>query len=84
MAHDRDVAGVRCSAVLLMLPDYLEDELADADRERIEAHLRGCDWCEHFGGAYAALVTTLRSKLTAGEEPDADARRRLRERLGLA
>lgn len=81
MAHDREVAGVRCREVLEALPDYVEGELSDDDRDRIEAHLRGCDWCEHFGGHYATLVKTLRGSLT--EAPDAEVRRRLRERLGL-
>jgi len=83
MAHDRDVAGIRCSSVLEALPDYVEGALEESERERIEAHLRGCDWCERFGGAYASLVTTLRGALSAGEDPGDGARRRLRERLGL-
>lgn len=84
MAHDRDVAGIRCSAVLDRLPDYLEDELSPADRAQVEAHLRGCSWCESFGGAYASLVATLREQLATAEAPDADTQRRLRERLGIS
>lgn len=83
MAHDRWVAGMRCSEVLGGLPDYLDDELSPEVRARVEAHLRGCDWCEQFGGHYAALVGTLRERLVSADDPDAQTRRRLRDRLGL-
>ncbi|MEO0604380.1 MAG: zf-HC2 domain-containing protein [Myxococcota bacterium] len=83
MAHDRDVAGIRCGAVLSALPDYIDGTLDAETRARVEAHLRGCDWCEHFGGAYAALVTTLRERLREAEPLADDVRQRLRQRLGL-
>ncbi|MEM6930036.1 MAG: anti-sigma factor [Myxococcota bacterium] len=83
MAHDRDVAGIRCGAVLGVLPDYLDGELDAETRARVEAHLRACDWCEHFGGGYAALVVTLRERLRDAEPLADDARQRLRKRLGL-
>ncbi len=83
MGHEREVAGIRCGQVLDALPDYVDGSLDAGTRDRVESHLRGCSWCERFGGAYAALVVTLREKLADAEPPEADACRRLRERLGL-
>lgn len=83
MAHDRDVAGIRCTEVLAHLSDYVDDELTPDERSRIEAHLAGCDWCETFGGRFATVVGAIRKQLGHLDPIDDDARRRLRERLGL-
>jgi hypothetical protein len=50
MAHDREVAGLRCTQVLAHLSDYLDGELDPQTRAQVEAHVQGCDWCERFGG----------------------------------
>lgn len=77
MAHDREVAGIRCGEVLEILPDYLEGTL-DPDRlEQVQAHLKGCDWCERFGGAYAGAVGALRRELGAAPPLTAGQRGRL-------
>lgn len=65
MAHDREVAGIRCGEVLEILPDVLEGTLEPERLQQVEAHLAGCDWCERFGGAYAGAVTALRRELGA-------------------
>ena len=65
MTVEREVAGMRCGQVLERLSEYLDDELSAAERQRIEAHLRGCDLCERFGGEMAELVTLLRRQLAA-------------------
>lgn len=68
-AYDRSVAGIRCTEVLDDLSDYIDGEL-HADRvARIEAHLAGCDWCERFGGDFAAVVATLRRQLGTPPAP---------------
>ena len=77
MAHDRRVSGVRCSDVLELLPDYVDGGLAEGDVARVEGHLRGCDWCERFGGEYAATVAAIRSRLAIPEPLDAGVRARL-------
>lgn len=81
MAHDREVAGIRCTEVLAGLAGYVDGELPPEQVARVEAHLRGCDWCERFGGEYAASVAALRRHLGAPAPVDAPLRRRLRERL---
>ena len=81
MAHDREVAGIRCTEVLDARPDYVSGVLPKERTEQVEAHLRGCDWCERFGGAYASTVETLRSRLTEPPPLDPDVRARLDRRL---
>lgn len=78
MAHDREVAGIRCGEVLEILPDYLEGTLGSERLEQVQAHLAGCDWCERFGGAYAGAVTALRRELGEARELSAAQRSRLR------
>ncbi len=77
--QQRKVAGLFCFEVLERLSDYLDNELAADARENLEAHLRGCDWCERFGGEMAGLVKALREELAEAEplEPD------LLDRLGI-
>lgn len=84
MAHDREVAGVRCTEVLADLSDYVDGSVPPERRARIDAHLRGCDWCTHFGGAFAGTVRALRERLGPAEPPEAEVRDRLRRRLGIA
>lgn len=84
MAHDRDVGGIRCMGVLAHLSDYLEGDLDPSIRGRVDAHLRGCDWCARFGGEMAAVVAGLRDELAAPAPVDAEVSARLRAALGLA
>lgn len=81
MAHDREVAGIRCMEVLALLSDYLDDELESAQRETVDAHLAGCDWCARFGGEVGATVQRLRAALGTAEPTPAPVRTRLSERL---
>ena len=78
---DRVVAGIRCREVLEDLGEYVDRTLSPEAVERIDAHLRGCDRCERFGGHYASLVRELRAVLTDGDERDSAVVGRLRARL---
>lgn len=80
MAEDREVAGIRCFEVLGRLSDYLDGELSAPERQRIDAHLAGCSWCEQFGGHLGQVVGRLRAERDAVKLDDAGARR-LAERL---
>ncbi len=80
-AHDRSVAGIRCTEVLDDLSDYFDGELDHGRAEQIEAHLKGCDWCERFGGDFTVAITTLRRELGEAPEPPPDVHHRLMERL---
>ena len=62
-ASERVVAGMKCSEVLGHLSDYIDGTLDAATRSNIEMHLRGCNWCEQFGGRFSEVVATLRRLL---------------------
>lgn len=83
-AHDRRVAGVRCTEVLDDLSDYLDGELPGDRVQRIEAHLKGCDWCERFGGDFAEVITALRARLASPPDAPGDVHAKLMERLNRA
>jgi anti-sigma factor RsiW len=81
MTEDRLVGGLRCSDVLARLSDYVDGELDAAERERVDAHLAGCDVCERFGGAFAETVGALRRALGASPPVDSAIAERLRRRI---
>ncbi len=62
---EKVVAGLRCGQVLDRLSDYLDDGLPAPERDRVEAHLRGCEGCARFGGAFRDTVRALREHLTS-------------------
>ena len=80
-AHDRLVAGVRCSEVLEDLSEYFDGDLPYARVRQIEQHLASCDWCERFGGDFAQAVTRLRLRLAAAPPAPASVHERLMARL---
>ena len=81
---ERVVAGIRCSKVLEVLSELVDGELLQPERERVIAHLRGCDWCEKFGGRFTAVISSLRGTLRDAVPLRADVSSRLRERLTIA
>ncbi len=57
---DRVIAGLRCRDLLTRLADYVDGELGAKDVERVDAHLRECEYCKKFGGEYGMLVEELK------------------------
>ena len=78
---NRVVAGIRCIEVLELLSDYLDGDVSQEVKERIEAHLRGCDQCERFGGQMSSIVKSLREQLKEPEPLDEGVAKRLQDRL---
>lgn len=81
MAEERLVGGLLCGEVLARLSEYVDGELAPDQKERVDAHLRGCDVCERFGGEFAAKVAALRRQLREAAPVDDAVAERLRRRL---
>ena len=79
---ERLVAGMACGEVLAVLSDFLDGELSAAARENVLQHLRGCDWCEQFGGRFREVVESLRRELQDPEPLPAAVAARLRDVLG--
>jgi anti-sigma factor RsiW len=75
------VAGLRCSEVLAHLSEYLDGGLPTEQREQLESHVRGCVYCEQFGGRFAQAVQALRLYLTSPSTVDPGVAERLRDRL---
>jgi anti-sigma factor RsiW len=59
-----------CRQVVLLLTDYLEGALTDADRARVEEHLAGCDACTAFVAQFQA-AGRMTAALAAAEVPAA-------------
>lgn len=73
--------GLWCHEVLEHLDAYVAGTLSDELRASAEDHLRVCDHCAQFGGAYAELVRTLHATLSSAPPLDADRAARLDEHL---
>jgi len=80
---DREVGGLRCRDVLAFLADYVDGELDQSVKEKVEAHLGGCDWCEKFGGEYSSVVSSLRRALRE-DVRSPSVSKRLKERMRKA
>ncbi len=78
---ERKVAGVWCSEVLAHLSEYVDGELTADQVDGINAHLRGCDWCEAFGAGFSTVVAELRREFQEPEPLGKELRERLWKRL---
>ena len=81
MDGERTVFGLSCSQVLALLSDYLDHDLAASQQECVEGHLRGCEGCARFGGAFSATVRALREQLAGPQGAPPSVRTRLLEAL---
>ncbi|MEL6345491.1 MAG: zf-HC2 domain-containing protein [Myxococcota bacterium] len=77
MAHDREIAGIRCTQILEGLSTFLAGELPIQTQQQVRAHLSQCAWCEHFGGEFSVLIRQLRQQLAIPEPVDAGQTERL-------
>ncbi len=66
----REVGGLRCDQVLEALDRYVDGLLTDEEIAMVQTHVKGCDNCRRFGGAYARVVRALRAPANpAMDEP---------------
>lgn len=78
---EKQIAGLWCSEVLARLSEYVDGELSQDEVDSVHAHLRGCDWCERFGGEFSRLVAEIRRQMAEPEPVGDEVRSRLRSRL---
>ncbi|HSP34629.1 MAG TPA: zf-HC2 domain-containing protein [Thermoanaerobaculia bacterium] len=70
-----------CVEVLAVLSDFVDGQLDAGVRDRVVEHLRGCDWCETFGGRFSSIVVALRRDLHNAAPLSRELLARLRARL---
>jgi mycothiol system anti-sigma-R factor len=58
-----------CNETLRELEQFLDDELSDADREAIHAHLGGCEHCLEAFDFHAELRQVIAHKCRNDELP---------------
>jgi len=78
---EHDVAGLKCGDVLAALSDFLDGDLDPAKQRQIAEHLRGCDWCEKFGGRFSEVIGSIRRELADPAPLKPEVAARLRDRL---
>lgn len=78
---EREVAGLTCSAVMAELSHYVDGDVPDDLRARIEAHVGQCQVCERFGTGFSRLLAGMRRHLSEPEPVPGDVLDRLRGRL---
>lgn len=81
MAEQRVVGGMRCGEVLEVLSDLVDGELNERDAAAVAEHLRGCDWCERFGGSFSGMVSDLRRSLADAEALEPEVEKKFLSRL---
>lgn len=73
-------APLVCQQLVEMVSDYLDGALGAADRQRIEAHLDGCDGCTAYVEQVRELLR-LTARVGPGEQPPARTMDRLKSRF---
>ncbi len=82
--EERVVAGMTCGEILAVLSDFLDGDLDAPRQQHVIEHLRGCDWCERFGGSFSEIVGSLRRELAEPAPLSAEVAARLRSRIAGA
>ncbi|HET8624318.1 MAG TPA: zf-HC2 domain-containing protein [Gemmatimonadales bacterium] len=62
---------LRCIELVELLTAYLDDELADDQRERVDAHLAGCRGCSDALDQFRTLIR-IAGRLTAADVASLD------------
>jgi anti-sigma factor (TIGR02949 family) len=57
---ERLEGGLWCHDVLSLLDQYIDGQLAAGDLAAVQAHVRVCEQCARFGGAYGRVVAAVR------------------------
>ena len=83
MKGEARVGGLLCSEVLAVLSEYIDGQLDEPTRNKVEAHVAICAVCERFGGSVGASVAALRRQKRAPSDDRAMDASLARLRLAL-
>lgn len=62
---------MQCLELIQLVTDYLEGTIAEVERERLESHVRECEWCDRYVTQTRQVIAAL-GTLDEGEaDPDA-------------
>ena len=48
-----------CKELIVVVTEYLEGTIDEAERERVEVHMGECEWCERYIEQTRELIGTL-------------------------
>jgi anti-sigma factor RsiW len=68
----RAAAPLSCREVVALLTDYLEDALDGPTRDRVAAHLAGCEHCTAYVQQLEVTVEALESVSTEEISPETE------------
>ena len=57
--RDKPGLSIDCQGVVELVTEYLEGTIAEVERERVEAHLGDCPWCERYIRQTRMLIAAL-------------------------
>lgn len=67
-----EIEQLSCQELVELVTDYLEGALPEADRDRLEQHIAGCDGCRDYIVQMRTTVTLTSEARPAGLTPEAE------------
>ena len=67
-----EIEQLSCQELVELVTDYLEGALPEADRDRLEQHIAGCDGCRDYIVQMRTTVTLTSEARPAGLTPKAE------------
>ena len=67
-----EIEQLSCQELVELVTDYLEGALPEADRDRLEEHIAGCDGCRDYIAQMRTTVTLTSGARPVGLTPEAE------------
>jgi anti-sigma factor RsiW len=67
-----EIEQLSCQELVELVTDYLEGALPEADRDRLEEHIAGCDGCRDYIAQMRTTVALTSEARPVGLTPDAE------------
>ncbi len=62
---------MQCLELIQLVTDYLEGTIAEVERERLESHMRECEWCERYVAQTRQVIAALGTLDEGDPDPEA-------------